>query len=109
MTDEQDWPTDLLDYALEILAVAAGQAAQRVRRSDDRDVFAEKFVVQTTKAGCVGERTVDENDRWISPCELPFESGTGRLLPRWRTLGREMHDGQHGLRLDLPFEQRFPL
>jgi hypothetical protein len=45
MTDEQDRSVDLIDHALEVLAVAAGQTSQRVRRSDDRYVFAEKLVV----------------------------------------------------------------
>jgi hypothetical protein len=35
--------------ALEVLAVAAAQTAQRVRGSHDRYVFGEKLVVQTTK------------------------------------------------------------
>ena len=66
MTDEQDGPVDLVDHALEIVAVAASQSSQRVRRSDDRQVFAEKLVVQAAKAGCVSERAVDENDGGIT-------------------------------------------
>jgi hypothetical protein len=54
------------ENALEVLAVAAAQTAQRVRGSHDRYVFGEKLVVQTTKTGCVSERAVDENDGWTS-------------------------------------------
>ena len=48
--DEQDRSGHLVDHVLQVLAVAAGQSAQRVRRGDHRGVFVEKFVVQTTKA-----------------------------------------------------------
>ena len=60
--DEQNGPVDLADDALEVPAVAAGQSSQRVRRSDDRQVLADKLVVQCTKAGYIGERAVHEND-----------------------------------------------
>ena len=49
VADEQDRPVDLLDNALEVLAVAAAQTAQRVRRSDDGDLFAHKFVVRARR------------------------------------------------------------
>jgi len=45
MSDKQDRSIDLVNHALQVLAVAAGQTSQRVRRSDDRYVFAEKLVV----------------------------------------------------------------
>jgi hypothetical protein len=60
VTDQQDRPVDLVNHSLEVLTVAAAEAAQRVRRSDDCHVFAEELVVQTAKAGCVSERAVDE-------------------------------------------------
>jgi hypothetical protein len=66
MTDQQDRPGDLTNHGLEAVAVAAVETAQRVRRSDHRHVFAEKLVIQTTKAGRVSERAVDENNGWIS-------------------------------------------
>jgi hypothetical protein len=45
VADEQDRAVDLLDNALEVLTVAAAQTSQRVRRSDDGDVLAHKFVI----------------------------------------------------------------
>ena len=66
MTGQQDRPADLFDHGLEVLTVAAGQAAQRVRRSQDRHVFAEELVMQAAKPGCVRERAVDENNGGVS-------------------------------------------
>src|SRR6478609_4730226 len=74
MTDQQDRPADLTDHALEVLAVAACQTAQRIRRSDDRYVFAEKLVVQAAKAGRVSERAMDENDSGIRHRKSPLSS-----------------------------------
>src|SRR5262249_18740822 len=75
MTDEQDRPADLIDHALEVVPVAAAQAAERIWRSDDRYVFVEKLVVQTAKAGRVSERAMDENDGRSSHCESPLPVG----------------------------------
>src|SRR3984885_6447291 len=72
MTDEQDGSIDLTDHGLEVLAVAAGQAPQWIRRSDDREVFAEKLVVQTAKTGRVSERAVDQDNGGISHRKLPL-------------------------------------
>jgi hypothetical protein len=74
MTDEQDRLVDLIDHALEVLPVAAAQAAQRIRRSDHRDAFAEKLVVQAAKAGRISERAVDEDDGGVSHCQVPLSS-----------------------------------
>ena len=71
VTDEQDRPVDLIDDALELLGVAAAQTAQRVRRSDDRHVFAEELVIQAAKAGCVSKRAVDEDNGGISHLQSP--------------------------------------
>jgi len=56
MTDQQDRPADLTNHGPEVRTVAAAETPQRVRRSDDRYVFAEELVIQTAKAGCVSER-----------------------------------------------------
>jgi len=74
MSDEQDRSVDLIDHALQVIAVAAAQTTKRIRWSDDRHLFAEKLVVQAAKAGRVSERAVDENDGGISHCVTPFES-----------------------------------
>jgi hypothetical protein len=66
MTDQQDRSVDLINHGLDVFTVAAAQTAQRVRRSDDRHVFAEELVIQTAKAGCVSERAVDQNNGGIS-------------------------------------------
>jgi hypothetical protein len=62
MTDQQDRPVDPSNNSLDVLTVAAAETAQRIRRSDDRHVFAKELVIQTTKARRVGERAVDENN-----------------------------------------------
>src|SRR4051794_4549520 len=65
VSDQQNRSVDFLDHAFEVLAVAAGQPAQRVRRGDHRGLFAEKLVVKTTEARCVSKRAVDEDDGGI--------------------------------------------
>ena len=54
MTDEQDGPVDLTDHALEVLAVAAAQTTERIRRGEDLQAVAKKPVVQIAKARRVG-------------------------------------------------------
>ena len=80
MTDEQDRPVDLTDHGLEVIPVAAGQASQRVRRSDDRHALAEKFVVQAAKARSVSERAVDQNNGGISHRKLPLSNRNERYV-----------------------------
>jgi hypothetical protein len=81
VTDEQDRSVDLIDHALEVLAVAAAQAAQRIRRSDDHHVFAAKLVAQAAKARRISERAVDENDGGISHCGLPLSGQMNARIP----------------------------
>jgi hypothetical protein len=64
VTNQENRPVDLTDHALEVLAVPAAQASQRIWGSDDRHVLAAKLVVQAAKAGSVSERAVDKNDGW---------------------------------------------
>jgi hypothetical protein len=65
VTHQENGAVDLVDHAPEVLAVAAGQSAQRDRRGDHRDVFAAKHVVQPAKARCVSERAMDKDDRGL--------------------------------------------
>src|SRR5262249_49399172 len=86
MTDEQHGPVDLTDDLLEVFAVAARQATQRIRRGEDRYVFLDQPVVQRAKAGCVSERAVDEDDGWTGHADYPlvvgFRAGSaGAVLP----------------------------
>ena len=75
MTDEQDRPVDLTEHALEVLPITATETSQRIRRSDDRHVFAQKLVVQAAKTGRVSKRAVDENNGGTGHCDYLFPIG----------------------------------
>src|SRR5262249_50075507 len=45
MPHQKDRPIDLMKNALEVLAVAATETSQGIRRSDDRHVFAQELVI----------------------------------------------------------------
>jgi hypothetical protein len=66
MTDQQDRRVDLTNHSFGVLTVAAAETTQGVRWSDDPHVFADEFVIQTAKAGCIRERAVHENNSGIS-------------------------------------------
>jgi hypothetical protein len=63
VTDQQNRPVDLPYHSPGVLTVAAAQTPQRVRRSEDPQVFGEESVVQTAEAGCISERTVHQHHR----------------------------------------------
>jgi hypothetical protein len=79
MTYEQNGSVDLGDHPREVVPVTPAQAPQRIRRDQHWHALADELVVQTTKARCVSERAVNENDGGISHSNYPLKSGIGVL------------------------------